>query len=73
MNSYTNFNPYSTTSYGSNGPADGGGFRGGVGGSGFDDNAGGGGFGSPGSATKVSHSVDFVFHAVIKETNLCLA
>jgi hypothetical protein len=26
MNSYSNFNPYSTTSYGSNGPADGGGF-----------------------------------------------
>jgi hypothetical protein len=64
MNSYSNYNPYSTTSYGSNGPANGGGFYGGGGGGGsgggasFDDNAGGGagGFGSPGSASKVSNS-----------------
>jgi hypothetical protein len=58
MNSYSNYNPYSTTSYSSNGPADGGGggFYGGGGGGrgGFDDNAGGGEFGSPGSASKVS-------------------
>jgi hypothetical protein len=68
MNSYSNYNPYSTTSYGSNGPAHGGGFYGGGGGSGggggggagFDDNAGGGagGFGSPGSASKVSDICD---------------
>ena len=32
MNSYSNYNPYSTTSYGSNGPANGGGFYGGGGG-----------------------------------------
>jgi hypothetical protein len=58
MNTYGggNYNPYSTTSYGSNGPANGGGFYnqgGGGGGGGFDDTAGGGGFGSPGSASKV--------------------
>jgi len=62
MNNYGggNYNPYSTTSYGSNGPANGGGFYnqgGGGGGGGFDDSAGGGGgFGSPGSASKVSSS-----------------
>ena len=69
MNSYgSNYNPYSTTSYGSNGPAGGGGFYnqagggsgGGGGGGGFDDSAGGGGFGSPGSASKVS-SLDMIF------------
>jgi len=60
MNQYGggNYNPYSTTSYGSNGPAAGGGFYNqshGGGGAGFDDGAGGagGGFGSPGSASKV--------------------
>lgn len=56
MNNYGggNYNPYSTTSYGSNGPAHGGGFYNQAGGgAGFDDSAGGGGFGSPGSASKV--------------------
>ena len=61
MNSYSNYNPYSTTSYGSNGPASGGGFYsgGGSGGGGggtaggFDDSAASGGFGSPGTASKV--------------------
>ena len=55
MNNYTNYNPHSSTSYGSNGPASGGGFYGGGGdgGGGYDDNASGGGFGSPGSASKV--------------------
>jgi len=63
MNQYGggNYNPYSTTSYGSNGPAAGGGFYNqshGGGGAGLDDGAGGaggagGGFGSPGSASKV--------------------
>src|SRR5579859_6400782 len=63
MNQYGggNYNPYSTTSYGSNGPTGGGGFynqtAGGGGGSSiaFEDGGGaaGGGFGSPGSASKV--------------------
>lgn len=54
MSTYSNYNPYSTTSYGSHGPATGGGFYsgGGSAGGGFDDNAGGG-FSSPGSASKV--------------------
>jgi hypothetical protein len=51
MNSYSNYNPYSTTSYGSNGPANGGGFYGGA--AADVSAASGGGFGSPGSASKV--------------------
>lgn len=71
MASYSNYNPYSTTSYGSSGPANGGGFYSGGGGggatAGLDDSAGGGGFGSPGSASRVgvhiiaSHSISIIF------------
>ena len=60
MNYGGNYNPYSTTSYGSTGPAQGGGFYSqggggaGGGGGGYSDSGSGGGFGSPGSASKVS-------------------
>jgi|SRR5579859_3490457 len=80
MNQYGggNYNPYSTTSYGSNGPAGGGGFynqsNGGAGGAGFDEGGGaaGGGFGSPGSASKVSFSRAFLTNSVLAATRYVL-
>jgi hypothetical protein len=74
MNSYSNYNPYSTTSYGSNGPASGGGFYGGGGGGGggaaggFDDSAASGGFGSPGSASKVGFLMPSIIVYQLSET-----